>query len=84
MFLFFLIKKSLIVIKNKYRAPEIIVKLIRKFTSKFFTIKNDLKIEKNYTKIKFNLLSKFDLIHLSLGPIAINIKNGTKKGIISL
>ena len=30
--------------------------------------------------MKFN----FDLIQLSLGPIAINIKNGIKKGIIKI
>ena len=55
-----------------------------KFTLKFLTIENDIKIEKNSAKIKFILFSIFDLIHLNLGPIAINIKNGTKKGIISL
>ena len=36
------------------------------------------------SKIKYNLFFRSDLIHFNFGPIAIAIKNGTKKGAINL
>ena len=43
--LYFLIKKSLNVIKKRYKALEIKIVLKRKLISKFLTIKKDSKIE---------------------------------------
>ena len=80
----FFLKKSLTVIKNKKNAAVNKIVFVKKLILKFFTINtvNIKEIIKN--KIKYNLFFKFDLIHFNCGPIAINIKNGIKKGIISL
>ena len=52
MLFFFLIKKSLKVTKNKYKALEIKIVLIRKFELKFLTIKNDNQEEMNHKETR--------------------------------
>ena len=44
-FLNFLLKKSLKVTKNRYRALEIKIEFIKKLELKFLTIKTDNKVE---------------------------------------
>ena len=52
MLIYFLIKKSLNVIKKRYKALEIKILFKRKLMSKFLTIKKDNKIENNNKIIK--------------------------------
>ena len=70
--------------KNRQAALEIKIVLIRKFASKIFKIKKDIKTEIISNNIKENLSSKFDFTHFNLGPMAIANKNGIRKGTINL
>ena len=51
---------------------------------KFLIIKTANIKEMIKNKIKYNLFFKSDLIQFNCGPIAMNIKNGIKKGMMSL
>ena len=84
MLMYFLIKKSLKVIKNKQRALDTKIVFISRLVLNFLTIKKDNTIEIAKNNTKQNLSTIFDLIHFNLGPIAIAIKNGIKNGIINL
>ena len=82
--IFFLLKNSTVVVKNKNKDVPIKIVYKNKSTFKVLVTRKDIviKIVKN-TINKFLLLIS-DLIYLSLDPKTINIKKGTRKGIISL
>ncbi len=58
--------------------------IVKKLILKFLIIKTVNIKEMIKNKIKYNLFFKSDLIQFNCGPIAMNIKNGIKKGMMSL